>query len=151
MTQPGVKKNPTLHLLLIVPSCKAMLIFISIEKCSVSENVGAVCWGPSWKIPQVQSRVSSCNWILKFTSARTNCAGWKRVVPSPNTKPPQHRAAGLNRERSMLRSWRFLLLQAKTQFLFQAFATLLGLTFCYLIFVLTSSHLLNPHAHLGCS
>lgn len=42
------------------------------------------CRGPSWKIPQeVQSRVSSRNWILKFTSARTNCAGSKWDVPSP--------------------------------------------------------------------
>lgn len=82
-------KNPPLiahHL-----SCKARIIFISITKHSVSEDIGAVCWGPSWKIPQeVQSLVSSCNRILKFTSARTNCAGWKWNSQLPARNCMQH-------------------------------------------------------------
>lgn len=79
------KNHPPFTWLLVVLSRKVGELNLSPRpKHSVAEKTFVrFCRGPSWKIPQeVQSRVSSCNWILKFTSARANCAGSEWDVPS---------------------------------------------------------------------
>lgn len=91
VTQPDIKKTQTKPRSTCCPSCPAAKrgLYLSPSRSTrFQKTLSAVCWGPSWKIPQeVQSPVSSCNRILKFTSARTNCAARTRDVPSPDKKP----------------------------------------------------------------